>query len=615
MIAEWINNAWQPQSNAPAWQWVEENVELGNESELRGKVSFRHMPMQKFVLDRFQDRKVRRITQLVSAQSGKTKGAEFCLMWSAKHDPIDTIWYTDTRESAQEFFKTRLLPDLENCHAISNMVPQARDKRSQRLLQLDSMNLYVFGAEAKRNRERITAGRVFCDEVRNYPQGALQSIRNRYKTIREYKEILFSVAGDAIFDDDGEPIGDELYLSYWGGTRHMGYWPCPDCGRWQPFRFGRDPNPIHREPREAGGLIWDREAGRPEKGVINLKAVMPTVRYECENVTCKAQFENSQKMSLIRNLEVRQTNPMALPEHVSVHWNELYMPFEECDWARIVAKFLIASMAARRGNFESLKVVVQETFGEPFVQRKGEPLKASIVRERCGEYKVGDSWPGDVKAARIITVDVQEAHLKFVNRHWKPGGESRLIEAGSLASFDDLRAYQLAHDVRDACVWIDSAYETRKTQKACSRFGRWVKGATGNVWIGWAPMLGHDAKEFSLPIGSGKTIKTFWKRAVVDPGMGQSDQGARLVPRYSWSNPHYKELLYDTIIPGQGVPWWLPKNIGDEYVSEVLGIEKQVEVDTDGAIHIKWVDVRRHDFADCELMQLVAADIFNITRA
>jgi hypothetical protein len=605
----YARSALSPPSDLPIDHYIEQEVSLGRDSDLKGQVSFDLFPQVRYFLRCCADPEVQSVVLMCSAQSGKTKGVELFLIHKIKTNPGPTIWYSDVQSSAQETSTTRLQEDFADCSALEDEWPKDRNRKRWGLIRFTSMDLWVRGAEAKINRERTSASTVLCDERRNYPPGAMASIRNRYKTFRESKEISFSTAGEE---------HDELHQAFLQGTMTFFHWSCLKCGHRQPFRFGRQSTALFPSARECGGVIWEKsKATHPSDNVWVFSEVEKTVRYQCENPACKWEYRNYEKPLLLATMNERndfgavQTNPMASRKHVSMHWNELYMPWKDASWEMTVEKFLKAKINLKlTHNEEPLKVWVQESDGCPW-RVDTEKIEEGAVLARRGNYMLGEQWPAVVgeKSVLILTFDVQLGYLVYVVRQWKPGGASRLIECGTCLDFESLRLIQQRLLVKDKCVWGDCSYDTLKVYRACQSYN-------------WIAMVGDEAKEFARKvwvenIKRWETIRTFWKMSPIDPASGTKLQGRSKIQRVFWSNNHYLELLFLFLIPGESsgearhhAPTWeIPVNISHDYIAQMSAIERYKETDAEGTVTWLWRwTSQRHDFADCEQMSVVAAD-------
>jgi len=606
-------DAWEPVSDLPVWQWVQENIVLGSDSELK-RMDFDLVPMHKFCFVKFAEARLRRFTMMVAAQSGKTSVNLGYAAWKVRNKPNDCIWYADNAQKAKTFYKLKILPWLENCSAVKGMIPKARDKKTNTLIQFDSMNLHILGAEAKGNRESVTAFEIWADEYRRWPKGAGTAIDNRFKTIREYKKFVFSTAGDE---------NDELHNEWKSGSQHLFFWTCPHCQHKQTFRFGREATSLYPEARECGGFVWDtNEVTKPSENTYNFPELEKTVRYECENKDCKYRFKYSERFQLIKTLEPIQMNPLADEDNVSVHWWEAYMPWAECAWGKIAVKFIKATYAAKTGDFEPLKVFVTETLGEPWRV----PVKAQFTRgkvlERCGDYSVGETWDvqrdlsGRPSVCHVITADIQHGYLYYVMRQVRKlefGGGSRLIDCGKMPWFDDLRAYQMAKKVDSGCVYLDCAYKPNEVYEACTAFGQWIdcsplQHKSGRWWTGWRPVTGADNDYFN-DVVNGIAIRRPWRDSNRDINIGKSGH-ARQIRVWEISKSHYRSRLFEYALPGLLPGWEIPQNIPNEYVEQMGHVTKRPKTNASGqVVDEEWHESGRHDFPDCEQFQLAAVDI------
>lgn len=602
-----IREAWEPVSDSKAWEWIGEHVELPPDSELKN-FDFELFPLARFVLDNLaHNLQLKRFTEMLSVQVGKTVTILAYLCWKIVNRPSSVGWYTDTGINAKHDYKTKILPALESCAKVAPLLPADRAKKNNTLIQFGFMNLRVMGAESKSNREGKTISEVMCDECRNYPPGAMQQIDGRYKTITNYRRIIFSSAGD---------ITQEPWPSFKKGTRHMGFWPCAKCGHKQTFRFGLKDSPLYPEKRECGGFKWDNnDRTHPSDDVWNFKELDPTIRYECENPACRHLFSESDKIGLIRAAEFEQTNPMADPSDVSVHCWEAYMPFAGCSWATIVHKFLNAVVESRHGNIMPMRVFVTETLGEPWEERGEKPLEGEIMK-RCGEYSIGEVWPETKHRADILVFDNQHGFVHYNWSQWTRLGEKRLIKRGQFLSFDELREFQKLQKIKDRGVGGDVSHKPQDVYRECLKYGQWIQGRDREgrpvpIWSGWLPLAGDEAEEFTQT-REGVSFKTYWKAVVLDVNIGKPGQ-PKYIHRFSWSGPHYKNELYFQRIKGTGPVWEIPKNIEHDYIKQMQSVERREMRDAEGNLKgYEWHESGRHDDSDCEQMQLVMADINDI---
>lgn len=605
IISNIIGAAWRPPARLPAWQWIERNVALDNTSYFPGRISFDLFPCSKSFFNYAQNPRTRRVTVMVSAQSAKTQNAIMFTLWRVAEKPAPAMWAMAAADHCEEFGKKRLWPAVEDCPPVSALAPLDREAWTKRLIKFDSMNLMLRGSNSRIGLQSDPVGLIICDERREWKRGAIDLIRKRTRTFADYLEISMGTAGRE---------RDELHRDFLDGSQTFFHFHCPQCQHSQPFRFGKRETTLFDGDRERGGLVWVTDETTKPNGKWNFDELRKTVRYECEG--CGHLIPNSDKPALLKTIHEHHRNPDALPDHVSLHWSALYMPWVNCAWDEIAVEFIKANHAIKPEgghDMEPLIAFTTETLGEPWRELEGEKPQEGEIMQRCGQYASGEEWPDAPDITRILTVDNQHGYIVYVYRQWRKDGSSRLIQAGKLLGFDELREFQTSRSIRDRAVWIDCAFRPNDVFQACVKFGRWIPGhGADHIWDGWTPLIGDDAKEFHRSVG-GKSMKTHCRKTLIDPGMGTSTQGTKLIPRWSWSNPHFKEQLYLYRIKGQGPLWEIPKNIESDYVKQLQATERRAITDATGQLTgYNWKERGRHDFGDCELMQLVVASIAGI---
>ena len=603
-----VTVGWKPPARVPAWQWCERNILLDNTSYFPGRISFDLFPCSKSFFNHAQNPRTRSVTVMVSAQSAKTQNAIMFLLWRIAEKPAPAMWAMAAADHCEEFGKKRLWPAVEDCRLVSDLSPKDRESWTKRLIRFDSMNLMLRGSNSRIGLQSDPVGLIICDERREWKHQAIDLIRKRTRTFADYLEISMGTAGVE---------NDELHRDFLNGSQTFFHFTCPHCSRSQPFRFSKDATTLFDDNRKMGGIVWESNEVTKPDGKWNFDELRKTVRYQCEG--CGHLFANSDKPALLKTIHEVHRNPSALPSHVSLHWNAIYMPWLSCSFDEVAFEFLKSNHASKRAGGRDhgpLIAFTTETLGEPWREISGEkPVEGEILK-RCGNYMIGEEWPNDDGTIKILTVDYQFGYLVYVLRQWRKGGASRLVKAGKLLDLDQLRQFQMDNGVADRAVWVDCAHKGSDIFRACVQYGRWIPGRSGAdpTWDGWTPLIGDDAKEFHGSKG-GISIKTYHKRTVLDPGIGTSAQGTRRIPRWSWSNPHFKDQLYLRQIRGTGTLWEIPKNIDADYVKQIQATERREITDAAGNIKgYQWHERGRHDFGDCELMQLVVASIGGIDK-
>lgn len=586
--------AWTPPSDLPTWAWVEREVSLGpTMSDFSGKVRFDFFPASKIFLTYLDGPRLRKATVMKCSQSGFTENAIMYLLRRIKENPMTAMWVGANAQKTEEDAKKRIWPAIENCETVKELSPPPEDRErwTKRLIMFDSMNLMIRGSESRMALQGDPAGLIICDERREWKPGRIHLLRKRTRSKIHPLEISIGAAGKK---------GDELHADWKEGSQTLIHFTCPKCQHSQPWRFGKDETTLFLDARTLGGIVWDENEITKPGGIWNYTEVKKSTRYECEK--CGERFQNSQKLALLKTSHEFHRNPDALPQNFSLHVNAMVLPFTETEWGDIAVEFLKAVESMKFGDIEPMIAFVTETLGEPW-ELRNEKQKQSELLERKGAYIMGERW-SDNDTTMILTFDRQMLHLVYVVRQWRRNGQSRLVWCGVKPSYDDLRAFQLEQGIKSKCVWGDDG------GKLSAEFRQTA------LQFGWNVLKGEDEDHFNfIDKDQQKSWRQGWRATEFDPGIGTVNQGRHTMTAYLWSNPWFKDKMYNIFAVGKGPLWEIPKDVPPDYLKEVLANEWREKTMNDGRIVGYWHELGADHFADCELEQLVVADIGGITRA
>jgi hypothetical protein len=585
----------KPPSNEPIHKWAEKNVELApSTSKVGGKIRFDLFPLSVFFLDCCQNKLTRRISRMAGRQCSKTEDAITYLLWAVVNKPRPTMWCMALADMIEDFAKDRLYPAFQNCKAAYEYAPKERKYWTKRFLKLLSMSLYLRGSKSKAKLQSTPVGLLICDERKDWEKGSINIVRKTMTTFSDGLEISMGVAGDK---------DDEWHQDCKKGSESFLQFPCLSCGQFQYWRPGRAATSLHPIERQTGGLWWPENDETKPDGKWDYEKVKQQARWECE--VCGHKHTKEEKFEMIKRSKVFHRNPNALPRNVSIYQNQCSAPWESCEFGELAVMFLQANESMKRGDIEPLKNYITEVCGEPWepmVSRKGKEDLLKCV----GQYKMGECWrdaEGNLEKDTVLlmSLDRQLLYVRYVIRQWKiKTGDSRMIEFGKVATLDEARSKQHEWKIMDKAVWCDDRGPNVSTarQKAAQ--------------CGWGWLLGSDYENFKP--GDSKT-RQGWAKTKLDPGIGTTMEGRANMLAFHWSNKWYKDKLYWLFIPRLGPLWELPIDVPADYLAEVSANEWREKVSkTDGSTEGFWYEAGDDHAADCELMQIVAADLGNMTR-
>lgn len=613
-----IRSAARPPSPLPDDKWLEEHYEIQRGSG-RGRPQFGFLPIA-LILLKYMNRTVSpwvvRVVVMACAQSAKTETVLMYLCRRIAERPIDAMWATATKTSAKDFMTKALQGSIRSCRPALEFAPPDSKWTKALLMFSNGMRLMMRGSESRIELQGDPIGLLICDERREWKRGAIDMIRKRTRTMSDALEISMGVAGEE---------NDELDRDWKDGSQTFVHWNCPGCKHSQPFRFGRDASALFPDDRKQGGVIWDDNETTHPGGKWDYDEVEKSARYQCEE--CGRLFGNHEKLDLLQSAHEFHRNPKALKQGlISIHWNALYMPWQSCTFGAIAVEFLKAMAALKVGDIEPLKAFVTETSGEPWQVRNRKKAEGEVLNRR-GEYVMGEMILKDPAAPDsriapaghplILTFDRQRQELKYVIRQWMPGGRSRLVTCGAVPHYDDLRALQLKWRIPSNTIHgqkgranghvygDDGGKLTTEFRQACVRYG-------------WIPLKGDHYKHYTSYVdmddGTKKAVYSGWRATEFDLGIGKMAQTNATIAAWMFSSFWFKEKLYCNFLKGVGPVWEIPIDIPDQYVKELSADSLEEKKAADGSTETYFAENDVNDFGDCEVMQLVVADIAGITR-
>jgi phage terminase large subunit GpA-like protein len=155
-------------------------------------------------------------------------------------------------------------------------------------------------------------------------------------------------------------------------------------------------------------------------------------------------------------------NRLAPKHYRSYHWNALIPTWVR--WRDLVEEFLNANKALSWGDPKPLQTFINETLGQPWEDRMQWGDDSAYLEERKADYRMGDVWPDE--KIRFLAADVQKDYLRYVVRAFASGGRSRLLDFGTLRTFDDLKAKIAELHIDPDNVILDAAHRTPEVYRA-----------------------------------------------------------------------------------------------------------------------------------------------------
>lgn len=396
-------------------EWAFDNCVLrDNISELPG--SLRIFPYAKEPLNSLINPHVNKVTLCWGSQSSKTTTMYTGVAYLLSEFPKDTLWIMPSAENARNFSKGRWLPFVEDCKPLKAQCPISAasgridsDKITNMRQEFLGCTLTFAGAGSENNVKSAPVAYLVLDEIDEIETDIRLAALERIKGRKEYKIIQTSTP-----KDEWGGIWEE-YL--FGDQRHY-FMPCPHCNEQIEFTWRQK---FGDETRYSIGFDPKSEQ---EDGKFDLQRVSRSAHYRCNK--CDGKIFDAHKHEMIKKGIWIPQNDKAAPGHRSYHLSSLYAP------AMSFGALMVAWLQAK-DSIHGLKKFIQGNLAEPWrddfanqEQNESNLLEQDYQRgEMKGEY-------------RLLSVDTQTDHFRYIIRGFDRDGTSYLIDFGMVPSFSEL---------------------------------------------------------------------------------------------------------------------------------------------------------------------------------
>jgi hypothetical protein len=563
----------KPHQDQTVTQWAEAHIELPRGmTSAPGPFRTAMFPYMNEPMDAFHPKSgVRKMTLIWAAQSNKSTAIMLGIAYRLDRSPAPTLWVMDNSRNAQSFSESRWQRLIEANAVLAKHKPSDPDKFKNMEMHFNSMPLWFAGSNSPGNLASRSVGLLVMDEAGKYPakaRGEASSVQLAIQRTTSYPMHLIVITTTPVTPDEA------AWQSYLESDQRRYFMPCPHCRELITF--------------EQSMLKWDQSA-RQEDGSWDLKAVRNSARMECPK--CAGVIRDGAKTVMLREGRWVATNDAAMPGNVGYHLNGFYSPRRT--FGNLAVKFL-----QDKQSLMGLQDYVNSVLAEPW-EDDGE--KEQETPRTASDYLMGDRW--DEADFSAMTIDVQDAggrHFWVVIRDWSKDGRSRGRWAGRVETWDDLERIRAENEIRQPCVFVDSAFATREVYFMCCRFG-------------WVSLRGSDNESFTWIDGGKRVQRAYAKPERGDPaGGGRWDAGTlprRNCPVIKFSAPTCEDIL--AALRRTDPPRWeFPRDFPVDWHQHMAStVKKRVRNAATGAVSYKWVVPKGKDnhLRDCEKMQVVAA--------
>jgi phage terminase large subunit GpA-like protein len=535
--------------------WAESNLKLSERiTNKPGSYLTQRTPYVREVLECFADDRVRRLALVWGAQTSKTTAIIVGMAYKLDVNPAPCLWVMPSTHLARSFSETRWMPLIDQNPTLARHKQADPDK--YRLLEqhFDRMSVWFTGSNSPASLSSRSIAALCMDELDKFPaKGGKESapLQLAEARVATYPQHIIVTTSTPTYEDGA------IWTEWLKGDQRKYFVPCLGCG-------------------EAWSLEWEHikwdETAKQEEG-WNMERVAATARCVCP--ACGHAHEEADKQEMLERGEWRPTDFAAEPGRRSYHLSSLYAPWRK--WADLAVKFLQDREAPG-----GLQDFYNRELAIPW-KVEGSRITTAMIRERIDaspKYLLGQP-PSDGVLARLMAVDVQQTELWWLVRQLHEDGSSYLVQYGSALGWGGL-----SEKFRElGCQWgiVDAGYAA----KATSGVYNFVFGTAGKFCAAFGRTKKHNS-----------SLKPW------ETGELQID-GTRTIRQMRFDALLWQERLYHDVLRDGRVPWYLPRDLAKDYVSQM-----QNEALVDDKDEKKWQRFGPNHLADCEKMALVYMDCF-----
>ena len=222
-------------------QWADRYRKLSAESAAEpGQWNTDRAPYQREILDAVNDPACEEVVIMSSAQVGKTELILNTIGYYVDYDPAPILVVQTTLDMAQAFSKDRLAPMIRDTPVLSGKVKDSKSRDSGNTIlhkKFPGGHITMAGANSPASLASRPIRIALMDETDRYPASAggegnpIKLAEKRTNTFWNRKKIKVSTP-----TIKGESQIEKEFLS---GSQEEWCVPCPCCGRFQPYEWGR----------------------------------------------------------------------------------------------------------------------------------------------------------------------------------------------------------------------------------------------------------------------------------------------------------------------------------------------------------------------------------------
>ena len=567
-LIEGFKDGVTPPPLLPLRDWVSENVYLPNSPE-GARYSVEAIPAHGFIFDALADSDVKEISLLACVGFGKTALLEAWMTSIVSIHPGDTLVVGQSGEMIKDWMESRMRKVWLSSPLSSPYIPRGPERSNWKKDSVIFRHMNFFaGAANETDLQEKSMVNTAGDECWRWKYGMIDFLLKRHHGRWNRKNLLMSQGGV-----EGTEWHTHAEQGKWFDMEHQ----CPSCKEWSVFDWK---------------MFRKYEKIKDNNDELDWPAIYKTVRLTCPK--CDEDFKdeeyNRRQWSKCRPI---WNGAKHIPERVTFSCS--FLTVWRYQWRDIVKEWILANDERKEGQYEKLQNVINQRFAQfwkpptttPKLAVQGDPYKLK-------EYHEGQKWDGETM--RFLRVDVQQGHSWATVRTYQIGGASRLLWAGRLETWENVRYIQEQFGIENRFVFVDCGYDQERVAMHALKA---IKDDDPNPWN---LLKGEDTEGYMTQLRNKRYMRIFSDYTHVTASNGKPYKIIR------FSNLKAKNKLA-ALMEQEG--FGIPGDITPAYHKQMQSEQKR-EV---APGKWRWVPIKKgypNHLWDTEVMGVVAACIFGI---
>ncbi len=564
-----------------ALDFAHQKIIFSESSPITGRFDIAKYRMLEKPLLALSDIHIKRMVWYKASSALGTVALQIALAYWLDQTPHSIQVSMQSDDDADEWSKTRGKKFILSIPSIRDTLSADKHAVTNALWQWPHRFLKITGpGENAQQAKQVTYLATDESHVEAFKEGALASFEERMSKRWNRMGLHVTTAADE---------GKEADRFYYLGGQNEFHLRCPKCA-------------------ELVWPLWEDDSKNyynGGRGVV-LQDGYDEIVFQCPHCQWRYADTSRERYALHEHGDYVAMNPSHLAENESYRWNCFAAHW--IPWSEQLNKYREALHAARMGNLQPHENFVKKRLCQSY--RPEIPDLGDTVGE--SDYKVGDVWAVEEKL-RVCAFDVQDAdgfHLWGQVDEFAKDGASRRVDYARITSWENARAFQLSHGVKDADTYCDAGHRQREVFGKCAQWK-------------WYALLSTDDSEFTHFLTDPKThekigIKLPYSMAQLEDSMS-GKSGERVVIRKGavppgfclsrrWSKPVIGGYLMSAKA-GKSHYYGIAKDLNPDFTAQLNSYTYASERNKKtGALvmFLKQIKTQDHAFA-CSSMCIVGA--------